>query len=396
MSTLTISAGLPRVLAVALLLPSLAGACATTAAVRGGGGGDVNSARLAPYDGPQARIAVASFEDKTRKGSAEIGTGMATMLTTALVNSNRFIVLERDLLEEVLREQDLGASGRVRGGTEAPIGEIEGAELLVIGAVTAFEPDSLGIGGGILGLGTLIGTAVLHDANRNVPISAATYTESHISIDVRVIDATTSRVLFTTAIDARGYDMGGGLIAEVGGGRSRLPLAFGGFQKTATEEAVRKAINLAVVELARRTPAEYFRHASEDFASGRMAAFAYLDLPGLTGERFEQAGVRVAANPAEWATLAAELGLQGAAAAPPVDFSTQRVAAVFAGAQAGPGKSVSVEKAVAFSDRLELTAVLLAPPKDAPALQPTPAQLHPMALVRLDRGAPVTVAWESR
>jgi len=388
-----VSVRFARGLAVALLLTLFVGACATTATVRGGGG-DVNSARLAPYDGPKARIAVASFEDKTKKGSAEIGTGMATMLTTALVNSNRFLVLERDLLDEVLREQDLGASGRVRDGTAAPIGEIEGAELLVIGAVTAFEPDSLGIGGAILGLGTLIGTAVLHESNRNVPISAATYTESHISIDVRVIDATTSRVLFTTTVDAKGYDMGGGLIAEVGGGRSRLPLAFGGFQKSATEEAVRRAINLAVAELARRTPTEYFRHSTEDFASGRMAAFAYLDIAGLTGQRFGQQSMRIASNPAEWATLASELELQGKAAAPPVDFSVQRVAAVFAGAQDYPGTSVSVEKAVAFPGRVELTAVLLAPPTDTSALKSTPALLHPMALVRLDKGAPVTVVWE--
>jgi curli biogenesis system outer membrane secretion channel CsgG len=381
--------------AAALLLPLLLGACATTATVRGGSGG-LDSARLEPYDGPRARIAVASFEDKTAKGGGEIGSGMATMLTTALVNSNRFLVLERDLLDEVLREQDLGASGRVRPGTAAPVGEIEGAELLAIGAVTAFEPESIGIGGGILGLGTLIGTAILHESNSNIPVAAATYLESYIAIEVRVVDAATSRVLFTTSIDARGYDWGGGVIAEVGGGRSRLPLAFGGFQKTATETAVRKAVELAVADLARRTPTEYFRHRAEEFSSGRMAAFAYLDLPGVTGERFAGPALRVASSPAEWAALAAELGLAGQAAAPPVDFSLQRVAAVFAGTQPGPGSSVSVEKAVAFPDRVELTAVLLPPPQGAGKLEASPALLHPMALVRLEQGAPVGVAWETQ
>ena len=396
MSTLRLptNAGLARILAVALLLPVFVGACATTASVRGGGG-DVNSARLEPYDGPKARIAVASFADKTKKGSGEIGTGLATMLTTALVNSNRFIVLERDVLSEVLSEQDLGASGRVSAGTAAPIGEIEGAELLVIGAVTAFKPDAMGIGGGILGLGTLIGSAVLND-RVHTPIGAATYKESSITIDVRVVDAATSRVLFTTTIDAKGYDMGGGLIAEVGGGHSRLPLAFGGFQKTAAEAAVRKAISLAVVELARRTPTEYFRHSAGDFTSGRMAAFAYLDIAGLTGERFDQQTLRVASDPAEWAALAEELGLQGTAAAPPVDFSIQRVAAVFAGAQDVAARSVSVEKAVSFPDRVELTVALVAPAKGDRELKSTPALLHPMALVRLDKGAPVRVVWGGR
>jgi curli biogenesis system outer membrane secretion channel CsgG len=315
------------------------------------------------------------------------------MLTTALVNSNRFLVLERDVLDEVLREQDLGASGRVQADTAAPIGEIEGAELLVLGAVTAFEPEKLGIGGGIIGLTTLIGSALIHEKNSWVPVGAAAYQESYISIDVRAVDATSSRVLFTTSIDAKGIDWGGGVIAEVGGGRSRLPLAFGGFQKSATEKAVRQAINLAVVELARRTPPEYFRHRTEEFASGRMAAFAYLDIAGLTGERIAGAGVRVASTPEEWAALAAELGLAGKDAAPPVDFSVQRVAAVFAGVQPRPGSSVSVEKAVAFPDRLELTASLIAPPEGAEERKPTPALLHPMALVRLELGAPVTVDW---
>jgi len=383
----------PRRFAASLLLPLVAAACATTGAVTGGPGDGMDSARLAPYDGPRARVAVAKFEDRTARGAGEIGDGMATMLTTALVNSNRFLVLERDALDEVLREQDLGASGRVQAATAAPIGEIEGAELLVIGAVTGFEPEKIGIGGGIVGLGTLIGTAVLHSQDQNIPIAAAAYKESSIAIDVRAIDAATSRVLFTTSIDAKGIDWGGGVIGEIGGGHSRLPLAFGGFQKAATEKAVRRAIDLAVVELARRTPAEYFRHRAEEFASGRMAAFAYLDLPGLTGERFGQAGVRGAATAEEWAALAAELGLTGKEAAPPVDFAVQRVAAVFAGTQDAPGRSVSVEKAVAHPDRVELTARLVPPPEGAGELQPTPALLHPMALVRLEKGAPVTVAW---
>jgi curli biogenesis system outer membrane secretion channel CsgG len=312
------------------------------------------------------------------------------------VNSGRFLVLERDLLGEVLGEQDLGASGRVQAATAAPVGEIEGAEVLIMGAVTGFEPEKMGLGGGIVGLGTLIGTAILHESNKNLPIAAATYKESSISIDVRAVDAATSRVLFTTSIDARGVDWGGGLIAEVGGGHTRLPLAFGGFQKAATEQAVRKAIDLAVVELARRTPAEYFRHRSEEFASGRMAAFAYLDLPGLTGELFAQPEVQVASTPEEWAALAVRIGFADKGAAAPVDFSVQRVAAVFAGKQGAPGNSVSVEKAVAYPDRLELTASILPPPEGAPALKPTAALLHPMALVRLEKGAPVTLAWAAK
>ena len=74
----------------------------------------------------------------------------------------------------------------------------------------------------------------------------ATYVESHIALDVRTIETATSRILAAVSVEGYGQDWGGGIIAEVGGGRSRLPIGFGGFQKTATEKAIRKAVDLAV------------------------------------------------------------------------------------------------------------------------------------------------------
>ena len=78
-----------------------------------GAGPDMASVKLEPYDGPRARIAVAKFEDKTTKGAAEIGEGMSTMLTTALVNSGRFIVLERDADLSLYTEEAIALDARV-------------------------------------------------------------------------------------------------------------------------------------------------------------------------------------------------------------------------------------------------------------------------------------------
>ena len=117
------------------------------------GAPSVTEAQAEAYDGPKARITVAQFDDKTGKGwwTGGIGDGMADQLATALFNSNRFILLERQTLGHVLYEQDLGASERIRKETTAPIGEIEGAELLVVGSVTEFEGHASGSGGGIGG-----------------------------------------------------------------------------------------------------------------------------------------------------------------------------------------------------------------------------------------------------
>jgi len=89
----------------------------------------IDQAQKEDYMGPKVRIAVTKFEDKSARGSEAIGTGMAEMLANALFATNRFIVLERQPLNDVLREQDLGASGRIKTEMAAPIGEIEGADL---------------------------------------------------------------------------------------------------------------------------------------------------------------------------------------------------------------------------------------------------------------------------
>lgn len=377
-------------------------ACAPKARITSGYPG-METVQLQPYNGPKARIAVATFEDKTAKGYYRIGEGMATMFTTALVNSDRFIVLERDLIDEVIREQDLAAGGRVKAGTGAPVGEIEGAELILTGAVTEFEPEKFGLGGGIIGLGTLITSAVLHEKNPHIPIAAATYIESHIALDVRLIDTGTSGIIEAVSVEGHGQDWGGGLIAEVGGGRSRLPLAFGTFQKTATEKAIREAINLAVTAVALKAPKELFNYTDEDFTDGRMLGFSFLDLPGLSGENFTSRDLQTAASSQEWKDLAAALGLSNTNAEPPVDFEIRQVVAVFAGTQKEPGRNISIEKVVAYSDRVEITATLTEPSmpveagngkrgkKDAPEEK---RSRNPVALFHMERTAlPVKVVW---
>ena len=80
---------------------------APKAKVTANGGPNVAQAQMEPYNGPKARIAVARFTDSTGKGwwTGEIGDGMADMLATTLFHSNRFIVLERQTLKDVLAEQ---------------------------------------------------------------------------------------------------------------------------------------------------------------------------------------------------------------------------------------------------------------------------------------------------
>ena len=60
------------------------------------------------YKGPKKRIAVLDFEDKSsgqHSGWHNVGRGMADSLVTALVKTNRFIVIEREQINKVMAEQ---------------------------------------------------------------------------------------------------------------------------------------------------------------------------------------------------------------------------------------------------------------------------------------------------
>lgn len=238
-------------------------ACAT-AKVTSSGGQDMASAQMEAYNGPKARIAVADFEDKMSSSGhyrGEYGRGMSDMLTNALFQSNRYIVLEREKLEAVLAEQNLGASGRVKKDTAAAIGELEGAELMVTAAITGFDPGASGGGGG---LGGLIPGANLLGA------VTGSFQKAHVAMDLRVIDTRTARVLAATSVEGSATAFGGGGLAlgsAMGGG-------LGGFSKTPMETAIRKMITEAVKFIAAQTPQEFYRFSATGTPMTKVRAAA--------------------------------------------------------------------------------------------------------------------------
>lgn len=191
------------------------------------------------YSGQKKRIAVMGLGDKTNKGWYGIGDGMADMLNSALVNTDRFIVLERERIKDIISEQDLMSRKAI------PKGEIEGAELLVFGDITEFEPEKLTAAGVLLGLASL-GSVIYSATSKNrVPFFLAGYIEAHIAMDLRIVDAKTSRVVATTTVQGKSSDIGGLVGGVVGGGKTELPVVLGGFAKTPMEKAIRICIDTA-------------------------------------------------------------------------------------------------------------------------------------------------------
>lgn len=239
---------------VVLFLAGLLAGCITPSPgsrVTSSGGSDIAAARAESYHGPRAAIAVADFEDKTvGRGQyrAAYGRGMQDMLVTSLFNTNRFIVLEREKLESVIAEQDMGATGRFRQDTTAPIGELEGAQILVVAAVTGFEPEVAGGAAEASGKGGFLG--------ERLGAVVGGYQQARLAMDLRIIDTATGRVLSATSVESRahGYDMGASVLDQRAGG------ALNTFARTPMEKAIRSAIDEAVHFVANQMPSEFYRH----------------------------------------------------------------------------------------------------------------------------------------
>ncbi|MCM8818543.1 MAG: CsgG/HfaB family protein, partial [Candidatus Omnitrophica bacterium] len=194
------------------------------------------------YEGPKARIAVARFDVKAPKAIWEMGEGIRDMLIDALFKVGKFIVLEKgDTLKDLEEEFNLKEGGWSNKAPEK--GTFEAADIIVVGAITGFEPHAEGAGGGGFVIPLPFGGGV-----------AIKKEEAYIQATIRLIDVRTRRIINSTKVEGKASKTKTGFVA---GGYVSGVILGGGFEKyknTPTEEAVMIMIDNAVKEIARLIP----------------------------------------------------------------------------------------------------------------------------------------------
>jgi curli biogenesis system outer membrane secretion channel CsgG len=240
--------------------------------------------KLPPYTGPKKRAAVPGFASKVdvitvaavmpsgqagsttipldMTGPMGIGTGMSDMLNTALINSQRFVVLERQDLKDVLDELGppptdpvasagggiISATGgatvgtpltaRIDPTTAAKPGKLLGAQILIRGSLTelSYGKSQRSAGGGILSAA----------ANQeSVSFTAI------CAIDLKVIEVDTGRILDSVRAEGKAESKAKILDLEVGG------VHFGQqkFEASPLAKAIRNAIENGVKLICKRVDA---------------------------------------------------------------------------------------------------------------------------------------------
>jgi curli biogenesis system outer membrane secretion channel CsgG len=185
-------------------------------------------------------ITVSSFENKAGwSGQWDVGSGFTEIMTNALQESGWFLVLgDKQMREEAMQEQDLGASGRVAQGNKTPkIGRMTPAQLLVKGAITHVQESTTGGGGAINIQGIAVGGAKDH---------------AEINITIYLVDSETGQVKATSQVVGKSGRKSGSL-GYYGFGMGGVTGGVSGHQNDnvgkACEDAVGQAVDFLIKQL---------------------------------------------------------------------------------------------------------------------------------------------------
>jgi curli biogenesis system outer membrane secretion channel CsgG len=165
----------------------------------------------AKYAGPKRRVAVLEFANKTVFGK-RLGTSAADILVSELGKSGKFILIEREKLGRLAEEKKLGLTGLIDSNTAVSAGNMLGAAAVIFGTISNFGTDTESSG------------AIISQSKRQ---------RATCTVDVRVVDVETGRVIYT--------DSGKG-VAEKSSGTFFGIGSSAGYDETLEGEALRSAI----------------------------------------------------------------------------------------------------------------------------------------------------------
>ena len=168
------------------------------------------------FDRP--RLAVREFDNKT---DGRIPAAAITeMMTTELFKTRLFNLVEREKLNYVADEILLGQSGLVDESTAPELGKIKGAEYTMTGAVTLYYYNT---SGGAIYVPGVIGALASNTA--------------YVTLDIRIIDNTTSEVVYAAVEQGVSNQTLGGAVTAFGAfGAGKT----GGILAAATRDSVIK------------------------------------------------------------------------------------------------------------------------------------------------------------
>ena len=182
-----------------------------------------------------------------------IGEGIRAMLTVRMAQAKNITLVERANLKDVMNEQDLGASNRVKKGTNARIGQLSGADAMLMGDIVIFGRDDTtkrkGVGAIIGRFNPTVGAVVAINKEE----------KAVVGINLRLVDAENGEVIETA--EARGEssrsskDYAGVLGVKGVAVGAKADMTSSNFAQTIIGEATSNAVDNILKYLETKIPA---------------------------------------------------------------------------------------------------------------------------------------------
>ena len=154
-------------------------------------------------------------EGVTDKQAEAIGDIFARMLA----NSESIIVVERDRFEDLAKEYQFAKSGRFEDEEAIKLGKLISCKYILLGAVT---------------------NLIRKTSTTNLWIVSETLQEVTATIDVRIVDVETSKVIYTLSEDGSSSEKGSGF--NIYGFQLNKNKDFTGLEMLAISEAIAKSV----------------------------------------------------------------------------------------------------------------------------------------------------------
>lgn len=206
-------------------------------------------ARPLPPEAIRPVLAVSSFENRSNfKGQWKLGSGMADLLTSELLCSENFVLVERQHLQKVIGEIDMQRNERFRYEGRTDTGRLKNAQYLVRGVINDFSQ----VGGGSVFV-----------ALRSLFLGGSGHT-ARVALTLTIVDVESGQIVDSVQCAGKAR-------ARQAYGKARYKdVNFGGdaFFKTPLGTATRDAIRRGVRGLTEKMPREHWEPMVADVLQG--------------------------------------------------------------------------------------------------------------------------------
>ena len=198
-----------------------------TLCLAGAAGAAKKPSPLAGGGAAKPRLTVSEFKNKTDERGMNVPTkAIRDMMVTELSKARLFSLMERENLDEIFDEINLGESGLMDPETAPKVGKLKGASYMLSGAVTVYHYHS---GGGVIAVPHLAGGAASKTA--------------YVVLELRIYNTETGEIMYAEVKEGKAKRESGGLVAlfpgfGIGGGGG----SYGGILASATRDAVEQHV----------------------------------------------------------------------------------------------------------------------------------------------------------